>query len=404
MGLLSGISSFIEKNSEVVHAVLDVAGFIPVVGAVADIANTALYIHEGDAWNAIMCGIAAIPGIGDLASLARKSYNAFKTSKTGIKVMNALKKYKGVEKILSSLRGKVKTGAKGLSKLSKGFESLFDRIKNLFKHICIKKGRCFTGDTLVLTKYGYTAIKEIQKGDEILSRDEKTGRTGFKEVEDVFIRASHTIYHIWLDGKEEIKTTAYHPVYVQEQGWVAAINLREGDTLETMEGTACITKIVKKRHEEPVTVYNIAVKDWVSYFVGQVRVYVHNGNGYEGDSKIANYYVGPNGKILLGEYKDWIGTNIQNKLLSQADNPQLRNAIKELYRGKSFIGDGGTADVIKFEQKTGIMLGRNGGSHIQKGIDMASYIQNKILTQNLSSTDRALATKLLDDLNSALDR
>ncbi|MCI8753134.1 MAG: HINT domain-containing protein [Lachnospiraceae bacterium] len=204
--------------------------------------------------------------------------------------------------------------------------------------------------------------------------------------------------------RRKIKTTAYHPVYVQEQGWVAAINLREGDTLETMEGTACITKIVKKRHEEPVTVYNIAVKDWVSYFVGQVRVYVHNGNGYEGGSKIANYYVGPNGKILLGEYKDWIGTNIQNKLLSQADNPQLRNAIKELYRGKSFIGDGGTADVIKFEQKTGIMLGRNGGSHIQKGIDMASYIQNKILTQNLSSTDRALATKLLDDLNSALDR
>ncbi len=84
----------------------------------ADIANTALYIHEGDAGNAIMCGIAAIPGIGDLASLARKSYNAFKTSKTGIKVMNALKKYEGVEKILSSLRGKMKTGAKRLNKLS----------------------------------------------------------------------------------------------------------------------------------------------------------------------------------------------------------------------------------------------------------------------------------------------
>ena len=280
MGFLSGVSSFIEKHSEAVHAVLDVAGFIPVVGAVADIANTALYIHEGDAGNAIMCGIAAIPGIGDLASLARKSYNAFKTSKTGIKVINTLKKYEGVEKILSSLRGKMKTGAKGLNKLSEGFESLFHRIKNLLKHGCIKKGRCFTGDTLVLTKHGYTAIKEIQKGDGILSRDEKTGKTGFKEVEDVFIRAVHTIYHVWIDGKEEIKTTAYHPVYVQEQGWVTAINLREGDTLETMESTACITKIVKERHEEPVTVYNLAVKDWVSYFVGNVRVYVHNGLGY----------------------------------------------------------------------------------------------------------------------------
>ena len=55
-----------------------------------------------------------------------------------------------------------------------------------------------------------------------------------------------------------------------------------------MEGTACITKIVKERHEEPVTVYNLTVKDWVSYFVGNLRVYVHNGNGYDEDNVIAN--------------------------------------------------------------------------------------------------------------------
>ncbi len=115
MGFLSGISSFIEKHSEAVHAVPDIATSCWCSG---NIANTALYIHEGDAWNVIMCGIAAIPGIGDLASLARKSYNAFKTSKTGIKVINTLKKYEGVEKILSSLRGKMKTGAKRLNKLS----------------------------------------------------------------------------------------------------------------------------------------------------------------------------------------------------------------------------------------------------------------------------------------------
>lgn len=123
-----------------------------------------------------------------------------------------------------------------------------------------------------------------------------------------------------------------------------------------------------------------------------------------GGSKTTGYYVGSNGKALPSQYKDWIGTNMQEELLSQAENPQLQNAIKQLYRGKSFIGDGGTADVIRFEQETGIMLGKNGGSHVQKGIDMASYIQNKILTQNLSDTDRALAIKLLDDLNNVLGR
>ena len=54
--------------------------------------------------------------------------------------------------------------------------------------------------------------------------------------------------------------------------------------------------------------------------------------------------------------------------------------------------------------KTGLMLGKNGGSHIQKGIDMAKYIENKILTSNLSPSDRALATQLLEDLYSALCR
>ncbi|BCN29083.1 hypothetical protein [Anaeromicropila herbilytica] len=121
-------------------------------------------------------------------------------------------------------------------------------------------------------------------------------------------------------------------------------------------------------------------------------------------NNLTDYYVGPNGKALPSQYKDWIGTNIQEELLNQAENPQLKNAIKQLYRGKSFIGDGGTADVIKFEQETGIMLGKNGGSHVQKGIDLASYIENKILTQNLSETDKALATKLLNDLKNALGR
>uniref|UniRef100_UPI0038675703 hypothetical protein n=1 Tax=Pseudobutyrivibrio sp. TaxID=2014367 RepID=UPI0038675703 len=82
----------------------------------------------------------------------------------------------------------------------------------------------------------------------------------------------------------------------------------------------------------------------------------------ESGSNAIDYYVGPNGKVLPSQYKDWIGSNIQEELLSQAENPQLKNAIKQLYRGKSFIGDGGTADVIRFENKaTAIPLALDGG-------------------------------------------
>ena len=143
--------------------------------------------------------------------------------------------------------------------------------------------------------------------------------------------------------------------------------------------------------------YPAAVQGWAQ------QALPGGGSAIEGGA-VPDFYVGPNGKELPSQYKDWIGTNIQKELLEQAENLQLQNAIKQLYRGNSFIGDGGTADVIRFEQQTGLMLGKNGGSHVQKGIDMAKYIENKILTQDLSPSDRALAIQLLEDLYSALGR
>ena len=62
---------------------------------------------------------------------------------------------------------------------------------------------------------------------------------------------------------------------------------------------ACITKIVKERHEEPVPVYNFHVKEWASYFVGEVRAYVHNGKERHITSKHKKKYKPENEKELL---------------------------------------------------------------------------------------------------------
>lgn len=62
---------------------------------------------------------------------------------------------------------------------------------------------------------------------------------------------------------------------------MTAINLLGGDVIEAMYGMACITKLVRERNEEPVPVYSFHVKDWASYFVGEVRVYVHNGRKHQ---------------------------------------------------------------------------------------------------------------------------
>ena len=118
-----------------------------------------------------------------------------------------------------------------------------------------------------------------------------------------------------------------------------------------------------------------------------------------------DFFVGPNGKILPGELKRWIGTSRRDSLLRKAKNQKLKNAINMLYRPGSFIGDGGTASVIKFEKATGIGLGSRGNTHMQKGREMVSYIEKKILTQtDLSASDRKLANELAKSLKKAMWR
>lgn len=50
-----------------VHGALDVAGFVPGLGAVPDLLNAGIYAAEGDMANAAMSAVAAVPAFGDAA-------------------------------------------------------------------------------------------------------------------------------------------------------------------------------------------------------------------------------------------------------------------------------------------------------------------------------------------------
>ncbi len=318
IGFLSGITSLVKEHPAIIHGVLDVTDL--------SLAST-------------------FPGIGDTIALAKKPGKALKGLKglKDLKGFNALDKAKGMKSLFGALKGKAKIRASKVRGWLKNPKKAFNNIKKRFKGECVN-GRCFTGDTLVYTRHGYKTIKEIQKGDEVYSRNAVTGETGFREVEEVFCTTAHTIYHVWIDGKEEIKTTAYHPVYVEGQGWGTAINLREGDAIETMDGMACITKIVKERHEEPVTVYNFHVKEWASYFVGEVRVYVHNGedSGHKGLHNVAAWIK----HDVYNEIRNKFGKNGVDKFVHSmkkgAVGKKNQNGIKMLsgkgvnVRGKNY--------------------------------------------------------------------
>jgi hypothetical protein len=57
--------------SDVGHTALDVAGFIPVVGAAADLTNAGWYAAKGDWKNASLSAAAAVPGVGDAAAAVK---------------------------------------------------------------------------------------------------------------------------------------------------------------------------------------------------------------------------------------------------------------------------------------------------------------------------------------------
>lgn len=118
-------------------------------------------------------------------------------------------------------------------------------------------------------------------------------------------------------------------------------------------------------------------------------------------NKSVNFYVNSYGKTLESKYKKWIGVNRRERLLSKAKNSKLRNAINELYRPGSIIGDGGTASALKFEYKTGIGI-LNGKNHEQKARDYAKYLTKIINKENLCPSDLKLARYLRKKLIKAL--
>ena len=114
---------------------LDIAGFIPVVGAVFDVVNAGIYAARGDYASAALSAVAAIPGIGDCAAAAKVGFKAAKTVsstskalKVGMKAAKAASAAKAVGS--TSKIGKIaKTGMMGYGAIgaAQGLGSAYEK-------------------------------------------------------------------------------------------------------------------------------------------------------------------------------------------------------------------------------------------------------------------------------------
>ncbi|HEX7956913.1 MAG TPA: RHS repeat-associated core domain-containing protein, partial [Pyrinomonadaceae bacterium] len=150
--------------------------------------------------------------------------------------------------------------------------------------------QCFVAGTLVQTANGSRPIEEIKAGDKVLSWNEKSGRTEYKHVRQVFERETEGVLEVAVAGEESMPlgVTEEHPFYVRraprsdlsgeddpEGHWKFAGDLRAGDEVRRPSGEWVKVVSIKSR-DGKVTVHNFEVADNHNYFVGQLGVLAHN--------------------------------------------------------------------------------------------------------------------------------
>ncbi len=111
----------------------------------------------------------------------------------------------------------------------------------------IEGGGCsFSARTQVATARGERQMGDIKVGDKVLAYDQDSGATGSYTVTAVWVRKDRSIESLRISG-ESLQTTAEHPFYTKERGWVAAGNLRVGAHVRRMDGTYGVIERISLR-------------------------------------------------------------------------------------------------------------------------------------------------------------
>jgi Pretoxin HINT domain len=131
---------------------------------------------------------------------------------------------------------------------------------------------CFAAGTPVVTIDGPRTIEAIQLGDRVLSQDPTTGELSFRPAVAVHHNRPSPTLRIAVDG-ETIVATGIHRFWKAGRGWVMARDLKPGDRLRVVGGTAEVRSI---EPDATQPVYNLDVADDRDFFVGGKGLLVHD--------------------------------------------------------------------------------------------------------------------------------
>lgn len=131
---------------------------------------------------------------------------------------------------------------------------------------------CFVAGTAVVTRMGAKAIEKIAVGDQVLSRNVRTGELGWKPVLRVTMRPPEQVIQV-NTGDDKLRCTEGHLFWVSGKGWCKAKELEDGDTLHAANTPGIVLSTQKLGQAQT---FNLQVADNATYFVGEGRIMTHD--------------------------------------------------------------------------------------------------------------------------------
>ncbi|MBW0254839.1 DNRLRE domain-containing protein [Cellulomonas sp. PS-H5] len=273
---LDGTFSF-KSIISAVAVVGEVASLVPgPIGAAAAGISAVAYAAKGDRSKALEMGVTAVAQLVGAGPVVRVAARVVSTARaTGQVAMRA---------------------APRVARAAAG------RAANIARRTC----NSFVPGTLVTMADGsLVPIESVQAGDLVLTQDPETGARGSQPVLTpiVGVGTKHLIA-VQTEGSSWI-ATAFHPVWVNETGWVDSEDLRVGDHLRTEQGNATPVIAVQDLGAlDAQTVFNLAVSDDHTFFVqgpnSNESVLVHNARS----CGIAKFDVPKKSGIYILHYSD----------------------------------------------------------------------------------------------------
>ncbi|WP_291366431.1 hemagglutinin repeat-containing protein [Acetobacter sp. UBA5411] len=282
------------ENGQIVSTASVTAHRVHVPGTATD-ADAVAGASLGEAGLTVLTMAPGVVGAGASAGLAALQWQHGQTGQAVFTLAAGLPNVVGVDvaaavtggkAVLTALRGEQEASA--AMHMTEGADTVVNAESKAVTSATSEEagssgGLCFVQGTPVLTPSGYRPIETLMVGDLVISRDETRQMSVVEPIARLFHNHNRQVLSVTVESagqSEVLGVTPAHPFYVKGRGWIQAGSLHPGDPLLT---DATGEKKADELHVSAITVrparadtYNFEVTQTHTYFVGNLRAWVHN--------------------------------------------------------------------------------------------------------------------------------